>query len=53
VIGLKEGRIYSVTIDPVDGSMLESKNFTLRQIIEMHHRGELAGSEMDGMMGGQ
>jgi hypothetical protein len=49
VIGLKEGRIYVVTIDPVDGNRLDSKNFSLRELIEMHMRGE-DHMGMDAMM---
>ena len=41
VIGLKDGRIYKVTVDPVDGAVLENKNFSLRELHEMAMRGEL------------
>jgi hypothetical protein len=42
VIALKEGRIYKVTIDPVDGGMLGSKNFSLRELHDMAMRGEIS-----------
>ena len=50
VIGLKQGRIYTVTIDPVDGSKLESKNFSLRELHDLAQRGQLDHSMMDTMM---
>ena len=49
VVGLKEGRIYVVTIDPMDGTRLDSKNFSLRELIEMHRGGEIGHMGMDGM----
>jgi hypothetical protein len=50
VVGLKQGRIYAVTIDPVDGKMLESKNFSLRELHDLAQRGPLDHSMMDTMM---
>jgi hypothetical protein len=50
IVALKEGRIYTVTIDPVDGRMLESKNFTLRDLQNLRERGVLDHSMMDSMM---
>jgi len=50
VIALKQGRIFTVTIDPVDGKMLETKNFSLRELHELAQRGELDHSMMDTMM---
>jgi hypothetical protein len=39
VVGISEGRIHIITIDPVDGAVLDSKNFSLRELLAMHGGG--------------
>jgi hypothetical protein len=47
IVALKSGRLFTVTIDPVDGKMLETKNFTLRDLQDLRERGALDHSMID------